>query len=1157
MQYIGRAFSTAAQYYKEINPATLSGAIDIVVVQRPAEKAALLQPGASGSSSVSGPSSSTRHAADDGYELACSPFHVRFGKLSVLRPVDRKVRVIVNDEEVPFFMKVGDQGEAFFVFETDADVPEDLQTSPLTGPVTDDQILAQQHEPESDYERYMRQSSEPLDTSMTPTRTTGRRTDQTLPTTVEGDVDFLDLNESASPDRTRAQSEPPLELAEPAPAALGSEPSQSNRKVTAFAEDQPFHSEEKQAAAEADEPKADNDQSRLSKLAEGPSTLLSNTAAKASELGKAMLSTAGESKKLDTLVKDRLRHAPSSSRGNSGTATPDSHDKLASDDPSWEPGISELEKEMKNDLTGHTNATSADRSGDQVRQADRQGNADSAERDYHQPPNDQQRSMSVESSESEIASKLERSHISTGPHEAETDMQAGPGPEVGVAPTMAASGSLMLDMSGYKVGDKDIEKVRETENDLLSDQMGFHESKAFQTEARDHLMSFTRSLLRSADMMKMTDGGANYKPQVEEAGKSSETLLPGDNLDLERGRSPPATPRSIESADGTSSPRATSPDGGTDALTPIYSPTSYQFALRADETVHVFELALCGGDTFGNDATLDDRTFAEHRVTFEQFLEQPELTSHRALVIKYDGVYLTWEDASPVLASLTIYRKSLGEHAKTTLAERRARETDGRRDSTSRAPRAWRRWWKGSRADDDALSPPTSPPARPVSPGSVPSRGESPGYQTEATSLPETASDKTGEVPVLDRKKHYAKTLRLTSDQLKQLKLRKGVNTVSFSVQSSYSGLAVCSARIFLWEHDFQVCISDIDGTITKSDALGHVFTMIGRDWTHLGVAKLYTDIARNGYKLLYLTSRAIGQANTTRDYLKGIQQNGFQLPEGPVIMSPDRLMTSLHREVIIRKPEVFKMACLRDIQRLFGERTPFYAGFGNRITDALSYRSVDVPSSRIFTIDPNGDVKMELLALAGYKSSYIAMTDLVDQMFPPINRKAAPEFTDFNFWRPPMAQIALPDFSPPSPALSARSDSSRLSFARLGSLSLRKSSISSPTQGGDGKRVRPSSPLMQPVLYDDPEEMEPHFGTPARNHRRADSMPGSFEELEGGFDYHRAQQGRRAVSSDDTSADAHSGDEAETEQDLEAGPDEEDDFLTSGDMDFSAIPYL
>lgn len=76
-----------------------------------------------------------------------------------------------------------------------------------------------------------------------------------------------------------------------------------------------------------------------------------------------------------------------------------------------------------------------------------------------------------------------------------------------------------------------------------------------------------------------------------------------------------------------------------------------------------------------------------------------------------------------------------------------------------------------------------------------------------------------------------------------------------------------------------------------------------------------------------------------------------------------------------MRKPEVFKMACLRDIQRLFaadgdGNRNPFYAGFGNRITDAMSYRSVNIPSSRIFTIDSGGEVKMELLELVGYKSS-------------------------------------------------------------------------------------------------------------------------------------------------------------------------------------------
>lgn len=65
-------------------------------------------------------------------------------------------------------------------------------------------------------------------------------------------------------------------------------------------------------------------------------------------------------------------------------------------------------------------------------------------------------------------------------------------------------------------------------------------------------------------------------------------------------------------------------------------------------------------------------------------------------------------------------------------------------------------------------------------------------------------------------------------------------------------------------------------------------------------------------------------------------------------------------------------------------------------------------------------------------------MTDLVDQTFPPIHRKWTPEFTDFNYWKIPLQKYALPDLSPPSPTLSARSDTSNQSaLARLRNFSL------------------------------------------------------------------------------------------------------------------------
>jgi phosphatidate phosphatase LPIN len=59
--------------------------------------------------------------------------------------------------------------------------------------------------------------------------------------------------------------------------------------------------------------------------------------------------------------------------------------------------------------------------------------------------------------------------------------------------------------------------------------------------------------------------------------------------------------------------------------------------------------------------------------------------------------------------------------------------------------------------------------------------------------------------------RNYAKTLRLTNDQLKSLDLKPGANTMSFTVNK-----ATCQAVIYYWSHNVPIVISDIDGTITK-----------------------------------------------------------------------------------------------------------------------------------------------------------------------------------------------------------------------------------------------------------------------------------------------------------------------------------------------------
>ncbi len=97
------------------------------------------------------------------------------------------------------------------------------------------------------------------------------------------------------------------------------------------------------------------------------------------------------------------------------------------------------------------------------------------------------------------------------------------------------------------------------------------------------------------------------------------------------------------------------------------------------------------------------------------------------------------------------------------------------------------------------------------------------------------------------------------------LNLLPGMNEVQFSVTTAYQGTARCSCHLYLWKWSDKIVISDIDGTITKSDVLGHVLPVIGRDWAQSGVAELFTKIKENGYHIAYLSARAIGQVQKFR----------------------------------------------------------------------------------------------------------------------------------------------------------------------------------------------------------------------------------------------------------------------------------------------------
>ena len=229
-------------------------------------------------------------------------------------------------------------------------------------------------------------------------------------------------------------------------------------------------------------------------------------------------------------------------------------------------------------------------------------------------------------------------------------------------------------------------------------------------------------------------------------------------------------------------------------------------------------------------------------------------------------------------------------------------------------------------------------------------------------------------------KKKY-KSFFPSSNQLKQLDLRHGRNEICFISKTASSGIQSLKSSIYLWPSTSKIVISDVDGTITRSDVLGQVLPFLGRDWTHEGVIDLFTGITNRGFKIIYLTARAIGQSTMTKNYLDSLIQEKKALPEGPLFMSPDGIFTSLKREVIEKKPHLLKIPLLTELKNLFPDGTkPFFAGFGNRETDGVAYRYLDVPLNNIFIIDTRSNV----LRLGDTKkTSYKILSSNLDGIFP------------------------------------------------------------------------------------------------------------------------------------------------------------------------------
>ncbi|XP_058031755.1 phosphatidate phosphatase LPIN3 isoform X1 [Ahaetulla prasina] len=412
-------------------------------------------------------------------------------------------------------------------------------------------------------------------------------------------------------------------------------------------------------------------------------------------------------------------------------------------------------------------------------------------------------------------------------------------------------------------------------------------------------------------------------------------------------------------------------------------------------------LSLCGG--LGDDGELTHaEKFMKHIVSYQEFAENPAILEDPNLVIQIQKKYYNWAVAAPMILSLQTFQKNLPKNTVDRLMK-------------EKMPKKAGRWWFSWRRKEHEIS------AR---------KSNKEGKNQDDTSLQRRQNDSSSDeddvsshqgdrsIPDAIAQKFlptYKKSLRLSSDEIKKLNLRDGPNEVVFSVTTQYQGTCRCEANIYLWNWYDKVVISDIDGTITRSDALGHILPHLGKDWTHQGIAKLFHKIHLNGYKFLYCSARAIGMAHITKGYLECVNDQGWMLPKGPILLAPSSLYSAFHREVIEKKPEVFKIACLTDIKNLFGSNSqPFHAAFGNRLTDIYAYKEVALPESRIFTVNPKGELTQELIKIT--KSTYEHLSEVVEFLFPPIGKDvvasmASPDFSQFSYWKSTLPTVDFEDF--------------------------------------------------------------------------------------------------------------------------------------------------
>ncbi|XP_066185621.1 phosphatidate phosphatase LPIN2 isoform X5 [Sylvia atricapilla] len=765
-QLAGQVLVTVKELYKGINQATLSGCIDVVVVRQ-----------------------------QDG-TFQCSPFHVRFGKLGVLRSKEKVIDIEINGDAVDLHMKLGDNGEAFFVQETEEEnekVPAYLATSPIP---TEDQFFkdTDNHLKSGENERTCANSEIPhsgeTETVFTPGsvkkkkrrrkkyKQDSRKEDQI---SSAGTEEIFEMEISSDDEKT----------VQPLRGSSNSSPKGEEQKESLI-----YHSKDHY-------PLSDGDWSPLEKFGSPFSEQVCPKSDSELEVKPAESLLRSEShmewtwggfpESTKISKKEKLEHC------RTATITPSekthfrvilSSDEVEDDDDVKDSVCTVLKPEPRTHPL--------------LKQMDVKDSLASA------------------IVEPQVPLALDGDHHS----------------RILMDPLPETKPTAKTDSPSKKKG------VHKRSHHQGPDDIYLDDLKALEPEV-------------AALYFPKSDSDPGFRHWAE-----SDTL------------SGSQSPQSVGSA---------AADSGTECMS--------DSAMDLPDVT----LSLCGG--LNENGEISKEKFMEHIITYHEFAENPGLIDNPNLVIRIYNRYYNWALAAPMILSLQVFQKSLPKATVESWVKEKMPKKSGRwwfwrkkESMTKQIPEAKEGKTETQRANELPATIKEQVNSRPPEDDS--SSDEASQELKESLKMDSAPA----EHPPHGNVTSYKKSLRLSSDQIAKLKLRDGPNDVVFSITTQYQGTCRCAGTIYLWNWNDKIIISDIDGTITKSDALGHILPQFGKDWTHQGIAKLYHSINENGYKFLYCSARAIGMADITRGYLHWVNDKGTILPRGPLMLSPSSLFSAFHR---------------------------------------------------------------------------------------------------------------------------------------------------------------------------------------------------------------------------------------------------------------------